>query len=233
MSLLRLASCPFAPWYDTNANGIQDDGEVGVSDITVNLYNNGVCSGAPASTMQTDADGIYLFTGLQAGTYCVEFIKPAGFVFSPQNQGADDAVDSDADPTTGRTTSISLAAGQSDRTWDAGIYQPEPQPAELGDRVWYDENGNGLQDDGEPGVPNVPVHLFANCSGTAIATQQTDANGIYLFTNLTPGSYCVQFDKPDGYSFTGRNVGSNSAIDSDADRTTGRTVRYDPDTRRK
>src|SRR4029079_8422897 len=39
-------------------------------------------------------------------------------------------------------------------------------PAELGDRVWYDTNNNGVQDDGETGTKDIPVTLYggANCS---------------------------------------------------------------------
>ena len=52
---------------------------------------------------------------------------------------------------------------------------------EIGDFVWNDLNGNGIQDAGEPGIPNVTVQLF-NCGGTVpIAITTTDANGNYLF----------------------------------------------------
>ncbi|MBW7883098.1 MAG: carboxypeptidase regulatory-like domain-containing protein, partial [Caldilineaceae bacterium] len=210
-------------WYDTNVNGIQDETGTGVPGVTVNLYGNGTCTGQAIGTQQTDANGFYLFTGLQPGTYCVEFEKPAGFNFSPQNQGADDTKDSDADTSTGRTTAITLVAGQSDRTWDAGLYQPAPEPAELGDYVWEDTNGNGIQDETGTGVPGVTVRLYADCTGQAIDSQQTDANGFYLFTGLQPGTYCVEFEKPAGYEITGQNQGSNDTKDSDADVLTGRT----------
>lgn len=101
----------------------------------------------------------------------------------------------------------------------------ETLPVQLGDFVWKDENANGIQDPGEPGIPGVTVNLKDE-SGTIIATQQTDADGRYLFTvdanggELDPGTYSVQFIAPAGYEFTLLNEGTDDTIDSDADETT-------------
>jgi hypothetical protein len=113
-------------WYDTNMDGIQDREEPGIEGVTVNLYN---CADVLLATMATDADGLYLFDGLTPGDYYVEFILPSGYVFSPQDQGVDDAIDSDADPVTGKTVCTTLDAGETDLTWDAGMYE-EPADGE-------------------------------------------------------------------------------------------------------
>ncbi|HWR82073.1 MAG TPA: SdrD B-like domain-containing protein [Candidatus Deferrimicrobium sp.] len=102
--------------------------------------------------------------------------------------------------------------------FDVGTSQP--CLAALGDFVWYDENENGLQDGGEPGAPGVTVRLY-NCAGQLIGTRITDAAGYYLFADLQPGDYNVQFVAPEGYDFTLQNQGANDAIDSDADQITG------------
>ena len=54
--------------------------------------------------------------------YQVQFILPSGYAYSPQDQGSDDALDSDADPATGTTICTTLAPGENDLTWDAGMY---------------------------------------------------------------------------------------------------------------
>ncbi|MDP6415267.1 MAG: SdrD B-like domain-containing protein, partial [Gammaproteobacteria bacterium] len=48
---------------------------------------------------------------------------PGGFVFSPQDQGVDDTLDSDADVVTGQTVVTTLDPGENDPTWDAGLFQ--------------------------------------------------------------------------------------------------------------
>lgn len=57
-------------------------------------------------------------------------------------------------------------------------------PIEIGNRVWKDTNGNGVQDSTEPGIANVTVTL-KNKAGTVIATAITDPDGNYLFSNRT------------------------------------------------
>lgn len=56
-----------------------------------------------------------------------------------------------------------------------------PAPLEIGNRVWRDNNNNGIQDAGEPGISGVPVQLYVN--NVLIATVTTDSNGNYLFSS--------------------------------------------------
>ncbi|NPA91732.1 MAG: hypothetical protein GXO55_09850 [Chloroflexi bacterium] len=94
----------------------------------------------------------------------------------------------------------------------------------LGDRVWYDENRNGLQDTGEPGLPAVTVELYTNdaCSGTPVATTATNEDGAYTFTDLNPGTYSIKFVPRPGYAISPQNQGDDTR-DSDADPSTGCT----------
>ncbi len=118
--LQELAALGDFVWYDTNGNGIQDDGEPGIPGVTVILYD---CEGNELATTTTDDTGYYLFDGLVTGCYEVKFVLPQGYVFTLQNQDADDAKDSDADPITGLTGPINLTVPDRDLTWDAGMYR--------------------------------------------------------------------------------------------------------------
>lgn len=63
--------CLFQP--STNglqANGLPDTDERGIEGVQVTL-GEGVCPSYGLTTSTTDGDGLYLFTGLRAGTYCV------------------------------------------------------------------------------------------------------------------------------------------------------------------
>jgi protocatechuate 3,4-dioxygenase beta subunit len=81
---------------------------------------------------------------------------------------------------------------------------------QIGDFVWYDANGNGCQDAGEPGIPGVQVRLYSGACGspgTLIATKITDSTGHYLFSGLCPGAYQVAITTPAGYNATTANKG--------------------------
>jgi uncharacterized surface anchored protein len=203
-------------WLDKNANGVQDAGEAGLAGVTVKLLNS---AGSVVATTTTDANGNYLFNNLTPGDYSAQVVAPTGYFVSAKDQGGNDATDSDFDPTTGKTVSTTLVAGENDLSWDAGLYQK----ASIGDKVWADCDNDGIQDAGEAGVPGVTVKLL-DASGNVIATTLTDGNGNYVFKDLMPGTYSVQFVAPAGYTFTTKDVGSNDAIDSDV----GSTVSAPP-----
>jgi hypothetical protein len=98
-------------------------------------------------------------------------------------------------------------------------------PPDLGDLAWHDTNHNGIQNAGEPGVQGIGVDLYANatCAGRAMASDTTDANGNYLFNDVPPGTYCLEFSNiPVGWMITLRNRGGDDWADSDAIRATGR-----------
>jgi len=106
-------------WNDTNKNGVQDAGEMGIAGVKVELYT---CVGSLVATTFTDANGYYSFTNLMPGDYYVKFYVKDGYAFTLRDQGGDDAKDSDADPATGKTVCTTLTPGENDMTWDAGMY---------------------------------------------------------------------------------------------------------------
>lgn len=104
--------------------------------------------------------------------------------------------------------------------------EPEILPGALQGRVFCDQNKDGLDNNGEPGVSGVTVQLL-NAAGAVIATQTTRADGAYRFDNLEPGQYRVVFPTSfDGKELTDANVGADDTIDSDANTKTGATGNY-------
>ncbi|MDD4102134.1 MAG: choice-of-anchor A family protein, partial [Kiritimatiellae bacterium] len=95
-----------------------------------------------------------------------------------------------------------------------------PQLSSVGDYVWLDANGNGIQDNGETGVQGVTVYLLA-ANGDLLEQTVTDADGLYLFDDLVDGDYRIRFDLPAGYLFTFVEAGEDFQTDSDADPLTG------------
>jgi hypothetical protein len=207
-------------WLDVNTNGCQETNEPPVANVTVVLWT--CTAGAPTTrvaTNVTDVNGLYLFPDLCAGQYAVQFIKPPEYAGFTRQNGCgtpnDPARDSDPDPTTGVAPCITLASGETNRTVDAGL----TLLACLGDYVWEDMNRDGLQNDGNTGIPNVTVQLLPCAGTTVLRTVQTDPQGYYLFCDLVPGSYRVRVLVPGGYTVTLQNQGANDCLDSDADAT--------------
>ncbi|MCB9147385.1 MAG: DUF11 domain-containing protein [Caldilineaceae bacterium] len=82
-------------------------------------------------------------------------------------------------------------------------------PIEIGNRVWNDVDGDGIQDPGEAGINGVQVTLHnMDNGGTQVgAAQTTSGDGGYLFTNLNPRTnYEVRVSLTDG------SLPANSAI---------------------
>ncbi|MDM7830355.1 DUF5979 domain-containing protein [Cellulomonas edaphi] len=116
-------------------------------------------------------------------------------------------------------------------------------PVEIGNRVWFDADQDGIQDADEPAVAGVVVGLVDQ-GGTTVATRTTDASGEYYFRSDTDGfdafgAYTLTFTRPSTgswsggafgdvpwsrLSFTTQDAGSDDTVDSDAD-TTG-TLTY-------
>ena len=97
--------------------------------------------------------------------------------------------------------------------------------ASIGDRVWLDADGDGIQDASETGgITGITVQLWNSTGTTLLATTTTNGTGNYLFSGLAAGSYTVKFPVSiSGSVVTTQHVGSNTAIDSDPSQSTGFT----------
>lgn len=155
------------------------------------------------SNTNTNENGYYNFSVQEGAYYKLKFNNLSGYVFSPKDKGTGsnrDKYDSDADTTTGWTDSFKVCSN--DMTRDAGMYA---LPASFGDRVWYDANKDGVQDDvpEEHGISGITVNLYT-CEDEFMGSKITDDSGNYEFTGLEPGCYYVEFIIPEGsgYEFT-------------------------------
>jgi hypothetical protein len=104
----------------------------------------------------------------------------------------------------------------------------------IGQRVWDDVDGDGIQDAGEPGVTGVTVNLWESNAGgtpqTQVDTTTTGIDGMYQFTGTDPNkTYVVEFIAPADTIFTVKDAGSDDTKDSDANPGSGLTDLIDLD----
>ena len=192
--MFRFATISDFVWEDLDADGIQDAGETGINNVTVELFNTADVS---QGTTATNAAGAYSFTGITPADYYLVFTTPATYNFSPLDVGADDTVDSDANTATGRTANYTLTSNEVETSADAGMFRF----ATISDFVWEDLDADGIQDAGETGINNVSVELF-NTADVSQGTTTTNAAGAYSFTGITPADYYLVFTTPATYNFS-------------------------------
>lgn len=225
-------------WNDFDGDGKRDSNEPGIGNVTVSLYtdNDGdnLPDGAAVATTVTDVFGRYLITGLTPGRYIASIPLLPGYAQSPNTTTQatspfpDTDVDNDNNIVHNRggilyTNAITLTAGGEpvndgdDADGNLTFDLAECGNAFIGDFVWNDLNGNGIQDAGEPGINGVTVTLtFPDGTTTSTVTAfYNNHNGYYDFKNLGPATYKVTFTTPAGFTPTVSNAGANDSLDSD------------------
>jgi gliding motility-associated-like protein/uncharacterized repeat protein (TIGR01451 family) len=106
--------------FKTCTNDAIKGANKGLAGVKVTLTS----SNGATQNVTTNANGLYNFTNVEAGNYTVTFEKPQGFAFVKQDQGNNDANDSDVDAS-GKTATISVTANQLVDNVDAGLQDVE------------------------------------------------------------------------------------------------------------
>lgn len=177
-------------WFDQDRDGVQDANEPGLPGATVTVVSGGLDGNLATTgdnityTTTTGANGAYLVSRLPAGPYTVTVTGfPTGY-----------SVVADPSGGTSNVSTTSLTAGQNRVDQDFGY----AGTGSIGDFVWLDRNGDGIQDATEPGIVGSTVQLtwfgvdgIIGGGDDAVFTTTTDASGNYLFENLLPGRYSV------------------------------------------
>lgn len=167
-------------FIDKNGNGKQDADETeGVGGITVVITNTQTGN---VSRTVTDKDGNWKAIG-KPGTYEVTFEIGRRVASDPKLV----------------TRTITLKPG--DENFDIDL--PVLPEGTVGDFVWNDVNGDGKQDQGEAGVPNVAVKVSRDGEPSRFAV--TDKDGKWNIEGLTPNAeYTVTYIQPEGWNVTGK-----------------------------
>src|SRR5207253_1924014 len=115
---------------DINGNGVRDAGEPGLPGWTIQATN--LSTGA-VSTAVSDATGSYSFPALPGGAYRVREVVQPGWVQTSPNP-----------------PDVLVTLGSSAQA-NFGNFRF----ASISGHKFRDQNRNGVEDPGEPGIPNV------------------------------------------------------------------------------
>jgi hypothetical protein len=180
--LFRLVPVSGNVYQDLNNNGMRDPGEPGLGNWILydDLNGNGIFDPGEPSAV-TDSSGNYTLSNVGPGTHYLREVLLPGWV---QTQPS---------PSTGGAYVITPTSGQNVTGRDFG--NALVNPASLSGTVFHDLNGNGMQDDGEPGLSGWTIYLDLNNNGTLDANEPrvvSDAQGNYSISGLLPGTYAVR-----------------------------------------
>ena len=168
----------------------------------------------------------YTLTGLTAGVtyqYRVMALNAVGWsrgsnVVTATPTAAEATALLAAEPTTTFSVPTTTTSTSSTTTTTTAVTTAEPVETAvftIGDLVWLDANGDGLQDpDEKRGVEGVDVVLL-DASGGELARDTTDEFGLYKFVDVSDGSYVLELELPDGFEVTLPDQGPDDEFDSD------------------
>ncbi len=172
-----------------NIGGGQDK----ISNIPVTLY---YADGTLAASAASGQDGSFAFTNMYPGEYYIKAELPAGFRFArnidAQNRASiiiSETAGNESE--TGKSDIIKLNMGEYKTNQDIGM----GAMGKLGDFAWLDLDGDGMQDEGEPGIPDLTIRVYQY--GKLAAETKTDAFGRYMFDSLYPGEYTIEALAPE------------------------------------
>ena len=192
-------------YLDANDNGTLDSGDTGIGGDTLTLTDTTL--GKVVATTTTGKDGSYLFLVPTPGdSYTITETQPAGY---GSNERSSDTDNLGAVSSSVLNQNFGKILGSISGT------------------IYADNNINGTQDSGEPGISGVAVKLTGtDINGDPVSLSTvTNASGNFTFANLlTPqeGGYTItQTVPPSDYPGLAGTVGTSSAATHTATQFTG------------
>ncbi len=117
-------------WYDFDADGVESAHETDAANIVVALLDE---NGQTIATRTTNEHGDYRFNTLATGnTYTVSIQTPLGYTLTAKAQGSNPELDSDVDPLTGKSDTITISPNQGATPIHAGLLSLSNRNAILG-----------------------------------------------------------------------------------------------------
>ncbi len=139
-------------WLDSDLDGTVDGSETTrLANVEITLDDGDPLTTDP--TAMTNAVGYYEFLAVPVGNYTIVETQPSGYAStSPASNQIAVEVAKDG---------LGVIADLADNNFGEAL-------GGIGDRVWNDLDGDGVQDASEPGIPGVTVTITATIGGSAL-----------------------------------------------------------------
>ncbi len=173
-------------WEDSDLDGVWDGGEPPLADVWIDLSR----TGGPSVQVQTGADGSYSLAGQWPGVWTISETDPADYFSTTANE-------------------LTVRAVTPGATYPDNNFGDAPY-ADIGGRVYYDIDLDGVLDSCEGGVAGVTVQISGTdyLGNPVSVSATTDANGDFEALDLLPGTYQIVEVDLSGYYSTGSTLGS-------------------------
>ena len=182
-------------FYDINSNGIANEAEIAVSNITVCLLTE---NEEAVAAVKTEESGIALFENLPEGNYRIKVILPDGWAFN-KKAGKDEPYASVFSGSyEGEAVSGNIPV-RADETAMPGISLTKC--LHVSGTCWFENKVDGLYENGEAALPGVKIALDGEKNGMHYETV-SDENGNWKIERVAPALYKLKAYAPDGMMFT-------------------------------
>ncbi len=191
-------------FLDGNQNLKYDSNEIYAGGIKVYLKDE---AGNIISATTTDQNGFYKFTDLKPNKYYVEAEKWNSFTYKDKTDGI---------YSNGKSKLLEITSGSNILNVDGIIWLNgdvvDKYSKIMGNFLFLDTNGDGIQNTNETGIDNVEVSLYNE--NYDLINKTTTTNGFYYFAAY-PGEYKLSFDI-DGntYFISPKEQGNDKELDS-------------------
>jgi hypothetical protein len=166
-------------YEDANKNGEQEPTEIGISGVSVSLYDPVLDS---TVDKVTNAWGTYSFLVEDPGVYVISETDPDGYLSTTPNE-----------------VHVSASLGENYRVDFGDVLRAPEDFAVIHGTVFHDGNGNGVYDLLESGIGGVLITL------DGLYTATTDIYGGYTFSTTVAGTHTLVESDLEGYFSTTPN----------------------------
>ena len=188
IGMIRPGTVKGTVFADRNDNGLRDEGENGLSGVTVRLMSE---TEGEVFRAEIGEAGAFLFDAVMPGRYCLEYILPENGVFARVAEGGNALAGTDG---TGRSETFDFATGQL-------VEAPLCGALTLGKiqgTAYQDHDGSGIMEDEET-LSGLTVRLVPSRDDLEEITAVTAEDGAFLLEGLRPDTYSLEISCPEGY----------------------------------